>query len=179
MVARSQPPKCNGSNAMDNENVGTVETPVASPAPAAAPKPRPVPKPAAKAAPVVAGKIKPKAAVAKAAPKAKPTAGTVKVGTEREKDLPWGDKKVAIFKALKQLKAVGATASKPGVEVAAKAGVTPRDVRHYCYHAKAAGLVGVGPGSGFAGYGFYLTAKGAAVDPVAAQKAEQKAKAAG
>ncbi|MGC1274352.1 MAG: hypothetical protein WBC44_11650 [Planctomycetaceae bacterium] len=96
-------------------------------------------------------------------------------GTHRDHDLPWCDKKVALFKALKELKAVGATHAKGSKEIIAKSGgtLTPRDVRHYSYHAKAAGLIDLADLEGTVGYAYYLTAKGAKVDPVAAFKAQQ------
>lgn len=99
-------------------------------------------------------------------------------GVERSKDLPWSDKKVAIIKALKALKATSATTAVSGAKIAEKADVTSRDVRHYCYHAKAGGLVELAEVEGVAGYSFYLTAKGAKLDPVKAQKDEQAAKSA-
>lgn len=111
-----------------------------------------------------------------AAKKAKPTATKGESGMDRSHDVPWSDKKVTVFKALKQCKAIGATNAVSAVKLAEKSGLVARDIRHYCYHAKAAGLVGVATIEDIRGYGFYLTAKGAAINPTEAQKAEQKAK---
>jgi predicted transcriptional regulator len=97
-------------------------------------------------------------------------------GIEREHDLPWNDKKVAIFKALKALGATSAASAKSASEVAKKAGVTERDVRHYTYHAKAAGLTGVVSVEGARGYAYHLTAKGAKLNPATKLKAQQAAK---
>lgn len=86
-------------------------------------------------------------------------------GTERTWDLPWNEKKVNIFKAMKALRAVGKGASRSVTDIAAKAGVKPRDVRHYVYHAKVSGLTGIVEDTeGSRGYQFYLTPKGAALD---------------
>lgn len=104
------------------------------------------------------------------APKAADSNGSGRHGVDRDHDLPWSDKKVAIFKAMKKMGAVGATNSKSATDIAEKAQVTSRDVRHYCYHAKAAGLVGVHEMAEIRGYGFALTAKGEKVDPVAELK---------
>jgi hypothetical protein len=90
--------------------------------------------------------------------------------------LPWHDKKVAVFKALKKAGAVSASTAKAALEIAKLAGCTPRDVLHYVYHAKAARLADVAEVEGIRGYAFHLTAKGAKLDPVAEQKAEQAAK---
>lgn len=107
-------------------------------------------------------------------------------GINRDHDLPWNDKKVAVFKALKSLKAVGKTNAVSAKSVAEKIGddfdATPAKaaaaVRHYCYHAKAAGLIDAEEGvEGIKGYAFYLTQKGAAVDPVKAHKEQEATKA--
>lgn len=119
---------------------------------------------------------KAKATVAKKATKAKKSAPKaehqVQYGVERDHDLPWNEKKVAVFTAMKKLGAVSVTSSQSATTIAERANVTARDVRHYCYHAKAAGLVDVAKVEDIRGYGFYLTAKGAKIDP----KAELKSK---
>jgi hypothetical protein len=99
-------------------------------------------------------------------------------GIERSKDLPWCPKKVALFKALKALKAFGTDSARSAKDVAAKAGFEKTvTVLHYGYHAKAAGLVGVVQGmEEIRGNGFYLTSKGAALNPEAEFKAIEKAK---
>ncbi len=98
-------------------------------------------------------------------------------GITRSHDLPWHAKKVAIFKALKKLGAIGKGSAVSADAIAAEAKVTNRDVRHYCYHAMCSGLTGVySESEAFRGYGFYLTAKGAKVDPVAALKAQEAAR---
>lgn len=105
--------------------------------------------------------------------------GPGEFGVERSKDLPWNDKKVAVFKALKQLRAYDANSSRTAQEVVDKSGgdLTGRDVRHYSYHAKAAGLIEVAVREeGGRSYGFYLTRKGQEVDPAKALKEQQKAK---
>jgi hypothetical protein len=99
-----------------------------------------------------------KAAAAKAAEVVK------QYGVDRDHDLPWNEKKVAVFKALKALKALGAAGAVSAQVVAEKANVSARDVRHYCYHAKAAGLVDVVTMEDVRGYAFCLTKEGAKVD---------------
>lgn len=96
-------------------------------------------------------------------------------GTERTWDLPWCDKKVAIIKALKALKATTPSDALSSTEVAAKAGVSQRDVRHYCYHAAAGDLVGITKVEGKPGHCFYLTKRGASVDPIKELKAQRLA----
>ena len=112
-----------------------------------------------------------KATAAKKAP-----AGDAQYGVERDHDLPWNEKKVAVFKALKGLKATTAETACSALKVAEKANVTARDVRHYCYHAMASGLVNVADMQGVKGYAFYLTAKGVKVDPAAELKARKASK---
>jgi len=108
---------------------------------------------------------------AKATKTTKATKGAY--GIERDHDLPWGETKVVVFKALRALGAKGATNARSAQEIAEKAGVTPRDVRHYCYHGRAGGLTDVAEIEGMRGYGFYLTAKGAKVNPDKEAKAQQ------
>lgn len=94
-------------------------------------------------------------------------------GFTREKDLPWCDKKVAVFKALKSFKAVNAMSARSTKDIAAKVlkeFPTGRGVRHYCYHAAAANLIARVEIPGQRGYGFHLTAKGQKIDPVAELK---------
>lgn len=104
--------------------------------------------------------------------------GEGQFGIERDHDLPWGDKKVALFKALKALKATSEGTAKNVAEIVGKAGdaLDARSVRHYGYHAKAGGLIEVVKVEGVAGYSFYLTAAGAKVNPDAELKAQAKAK---
>lgn len=87
-------------------------------------------------------------------------------GVEREHDLPWGATKIAVFRTLKALGARTRETAVSGKHVIAKANgeVSARDVRHYCYHAKADGLSQVhpSPADGSHGYGFSITAKGIA-----------------
>lgn len=97
-------------------------------------------------------------------------------GAYREKDVPWCSKKVAIFKALKALKATSFQSAKTAKVVAKKAKVAPRDVAHYCYHARAAGLVALDRQEGVKGYVFWLTIKGAKVDPIKVLKDQQAKK---
>lgn len=86
-------------------------------------------------------------------------------GVERKKDLPWSDKKVSVLNGLKKLKAFNEQSAKGASEVAEAGGVTTRDVRHYCYHAKAGGLVEVYEAvEGSVGYRFALTAEGRKLD---------------
>lgn len=148
--------------------------PEAKPEPA---KPTPKAKASTKKEPAKA-EAKPKAK-AEAKPEAEATTPSkAEYGAERSNDLPWHPKKVAVFKALKKLEAVGknnAVAGKAVVD-ASNGTLTARDVRHYCYHAKAAGLIGLAEGEGNA-YTFYLTAKGAKLDPDAELKKQVEAKA--
>lgn len=92
-------------------------------------------------------------------------------GVARSHDLPWNEKKVAVFKALKKLKALSSGSARSAKEVATTAGVTTTNVRHYCYHAKASHLTDVVVIEGVSGYSFYLTEKGQAIDPDAELKA--------
>lgn len=161
-----------------------VETAVAT----APPKPRkPVAKPAAKpvAKPAAKGnkpapKPAPKPAAKGNKPAAKPDASggrpAGKFGVERDKDLPWCPKKIALFKALKAMRATSPDTAKPVKDVAARAELTARDVRHYAYHARAGGLADVADMEGSRGHCVYLTAKGTAVDLAAAAKAFEKAR---
>ena len=120
---------------------------------------------------------KAKTAKPKASSKAKVPSKAKEQGTKRANDLPWGDKKVAIFRALKALRATSALGARSTADIAAKAEVSGRDVRHYCYHAKAAGLVDIAKTEEIArGYGFFLTKKGVKVNPVAEQKAQKAEK---
>jgi len=158
-----------------NENAATPAVAVETAAPT---KKKRAPKAKAKAK-ATAKKTAAKAKKATAPKTAKKTAkqpatpadnGQAQYGVDRSHDLPWNNKKVAVFKALKSLRATSATDARSAKDVAEKASVTARDVRHYCYHAKAAGLTGVAELDGMHGYGFYLTAKGRNVDPAKALK---------
>jgi len=100
----------------------------------------------------------------------------VEHGFERKQDLPWNDKKVKIFRALKQMRATTAMSARGTDDVAKKAGVTGKDVRHYCYHARAAKLCGIADREEIRGYAFYLTATGAKVDLVKALKEQNDKK---
>ena len=94
---------------------------------------------------------------------------TNEYGMERSHDLPWSAKKVAVFKSLRKLSE--ATAA----DVAKEAKLTARDVRHYAYHAKAAGLIAVKADAG-GHYLFSLTTKGKSVNPDAELKAQEAKK---
>lgn len=131
----------------------SINTPVSESAPAVEPK-----------------KTKAKVKAKKPAVAKKPAAA---YGIERSHDLPWNEKKVAIFKALKSLRATNAGSARPAKDIAEKAGLKDKDgnpdtmtVRHYCYHAKAAGLISVNETEAVRGYTFALTKKGAEIDPV-------------
>jgi hypothetical protein len=143
--------------------------------PAKAEKASKAEKPAKVTKPVKAEKVKADKA-AKPAKASKPAADGFKPhGVERAKDVAWTEKKVAVFKALKALKAVNADAAVTATQLITKdANLTGRDVRHYCYHAKAAGLTGIVKLEGQAGYGFYLTKSGLAVDPAKELKARHQ-----
>lgn len=94
-------------------------------------------------------------------------------GVDRKADLPWNEKKVCLFKTLKK------TGSATAATIAEKSGgkLTARDVRHYGYHAKAAGLVKIDQLEDEGNhYYFQLTAAGAKVDPDAALKAQLDAR---
>lgn len=86
-------------------------------------------------------------------------------GTERETDLPWSEKKVKIFKALKVMKAFNQDSAQSSSAVAEKAGVSQKDVRHYCYAAQASDTVAICRKEDVTGYSFYLSTKGRALDP--------------
>jgi hypothetical protein len=85
-------------------------------------------------------------------------------GVERDHDVPWGPRKIAVFKALKALGAVGRQNARPAREVADAAGVRDRDVRHYVYAAKSVGLADVVQIQTGRPYLFCLTAAGARLD---------------
>lgn len=85
-------------------------------------------------------------------------------GAEKTHDVPWNEKKVKVLKTLKKLGATSPTSARSSAEVAKASGLSPRDVRHYCYHAKVSGLTGLAVSEDIAGYGFYLTGKGAKTD---------------
>lgn len=99
-------------------------------------------------------------------------------GIDRKQDLPWCEKKVNLFKALKAMKATSPEAAQGSTEIAAKGGISQRDVRHYSYAARAAGLIEVAEVEEVRGWGFYLTKKGIALDPAAELKKQDKEKAA-
>jgi hypothetical protein len=87
-------------------------------------------------------------------------------GIVRFKDLPWNEKKVALFKALKELKATSpARAVSAKVVMDHNPDLSGRDVRHYSYHAKAAGLIEIEKVEKVPGYSFYLTEAGVAINP--------------
>ena len=99
-------------------------------------------------------------------------------GVKREHDLPWSAKKVAVFKALRSPKLKGGEGSAAEL-IKVNPKLTGRDIRHYCYHGAAGGLVAVVPHEeGEAnGYRFKLTAKGRTIDPdkaLAEQQANRK-----
>lgn len=96
-------------------------------------------------------------------------------GTERDHDLPWNEKKVAVFKALRSPKLQGGKGTAAELVTISGDKITPRDVRHYCYHGKAAGLTTFGEGDGV-GYVYGLTAKGRGIDPDKAFKEQQESR---
>lgn len=188
------------TEAAENETFPLAEATDVLPDPEPAAATEPVPAPTLTAAPAKNGKAKAAPAGGKAKPaaagkggKAKPATATTVVtkavskapkgepadrpsGVTRTKDLPWSEKKVAVFKALKALKAVGQGSAVPAAKVVEKSGLTGRDVRHYVYHAMAAKLTGVATSEAVSGYVYYLTAKGAEVDPVKALKEQEAAR---
>lgn len=105
-------------------------------------------------------------------------------GAVREKDLPWNEKKVMVFKLLRKL---GETTASEAAK-ASNGQLLSKDIRHYCYHAAAAGLIEVnqyppdektGKG-GLNVYYFKLTKLGMKVDPdkeLAKRKADSDEKA--
>jgi len=117
-----------------------------------------------------------KATKAKATSTKKKAASNGEHGVARSSDLLWTEKKVALFQALKAMRATTPGKAVSGKAVAAKAGINTRDVRHYSYHAKATGLVEVVTVENIRGYGFYLTAAGAKVNPAAELKAAKASK---
>lgn len=90
-------------------------------------------------------------------------------GAVREHDLPWNENKVQVFKLLRKL---GETTASEAAK-ASNGTLLSKDIRHYCYHAAAAGLIEVnqyppdektGKG-GLNVYYFKLTKLGMKVDP--------------
>lgn len=136
--------------------------------------PAPVKKATAKK--VVTKVIVDKKASAKKAAKKAENPG--EYGAERSHDLPWNDKKVALFRALKSLRATDGSSAVTAAAVVEKSGGTlsGRDVRHYAYHAKAGKLVDLAKLETGRGYGFYLTKAGAAIDPVKSLKDQTASK---
>jgi len=123
---------------------------------------------------------KPTKKTSKKAPKVEKPKSEGQYGIERSHDLPWSEKKVALFKALKSLKATSQTKAVTASQVAEASGgvLATKDVRHYSYHAKAADLVEVVNVEGVAGYCFHLTQKGSALNPDKALAQQEKEKAA-
>ena len=82
-------------------------------------------------------------------------------GVMRQHDLPLDKKKVKIIRALVALNATTREVAKPSAEIASRAGVSERDVRHYCYHAQAGGIVDVCQRAYGTGHGFAFSVLGA------------------
>ncbi len=103
-------------------------------------------------------------------------------GRERNRDLPWNAKKVALFKALRKLGAFTILGGVGSKKLSKASGLSERHVRHYSYHASAAGLIALGEMEDVSGYIYYLTKKGQKIDPdlelVKQQERRAKAKAA-
>ena len=67
-------------------------------------------------------------------------------GMARARDLPCSPLKLAVLGALKLAGGVGANyVGSKAVMLAGKGAISDRNVRHYCYHAAAAGLVAIAP----------------------------------
>ena len=160
MELPSAPVNTGGDDSGDG--AGSAGTPTKKPAP----KPKPTPKGKTPQPKVKSKAPAPKAEKRPTGADRKRSPGELEYGIDRQKDVPWNAKKLLVLKTLKALKATNATSAKSANSVVERSGgeLTPRDVRHYCYHAKAGGLVGLADVEGVRGYGFYLTAKGAAVD---------------
>ncbi len=98
----------------------------------------------------------------KAAKAANKTPG--KVGAPRgPRGFRWTEKRVAIVKAMKALRAFDGTTSKPAAKIAEKSGLTEQDVKHYCYKENdlvKEGFVKIADVEGQPVYGYYLSAKG-------------------
>ena len=85
-------------------------------------------------------------------------------GVARDHDVAWTEVKKQVFQAMKQLHATSAGDARSAIDIAEKAKTYPARVRHYCYHARAAGLTEIAQREDIRGYAFYLTTKGAKVD---------------
>lgn len=86
-------------------------------------------------------------------------------GTARARDLAWciGKRNVfAVLLAMGATEAAKAVTAKAAVMGAMSAGIylTPRDIRHYVYHAASAGLAGVVVGGAGIGHTYYITPAG-------------------
>jgi hypothetical protein len=126
-------------------------------------------------------KTKPKAETKKAA-------RDVEKGYEREKDMPWCDKKVRLFKTLKQLDALSPKTAVLGRDIINRSNerLNAKDVRHYSYHAGALkdhegkprkeALISIANPNDVGGYLFYLTKSGAKLDPNEEFKKQEAAK---
>lgn len=108
----------------------------------------------------VAKKVAKKTTAKKAA-----TKKTTAKGTHRDADVSWTERKIAIFTFLRKAKAVKTLSAMTSQEIAAKVNskkltVTAAQVKHYCYHGMAGGLIKVVKVEGKRGNCFHLTSKG-------------------
>jgi len=89
---------------------------------------------------------------------------------EKEKAAPsiWGnEKRVKIVKAMRALRATTTASGRTATEIAAKAGVTPQDAKHYLYKEQALpkkGYVKIAKHEGSPLLVYYLTASGSKVE---------------
>lgn len=151
MVRRPRPRSPHRSKQMED-----AVTTTAAPTPAAVAAPRPAPKPKLPA------KAKAPATKAKAKPKTKIAANGKLDRTAA--DVPVGDRRLALVKLMRKLRATSADAGVPISELAPKLGYTRYDVYCLAYHKyplAAAGYVKHAAADSGRELCYYLTAKGA------------------
>ena len=87
----------------------------------------------------------------------------IETGVLKSADVPWNDRKVKVLKALQKLKAYNFNRAVTVAQVRKiDPSLTPRDVRHYCYHAVNSGYTCVVNKEDVRGYCFHLNKKGKA-----------------
>lgn len=119
-------------------------------------KPPRAPRKAKSAAPA------PQEVPARSSPKEQAPAekGPKEYGLVRRADLPWDQRKLTLFRALRSLKATSPATAATTSQLVDESGLSAQHVRHYCYHAIAGNLCQMEKEAGTAGYKFYLTKEG-------------------
>ncbi len=112
----------------------------------------------------------------------------VEHGIDVERDVRWNDNKVRLFKLLKKMGATSPKTAVEGREVVNRSNerLTPKDVRHYSYHARAKkdqhgnerreSLIDIANPEDGKNYRYYLTKAGQKIDPDLEYKKQEAAK---